>query len=118
MGHVSGELPFVKTFLKFDACLLGALRQLCAVEEQCVCVSSGGPGLRGGFEWPLHDQPERHSGSHGVFVSSSNLASSSLPSIHLPQCFLSSLCACCSLSRYNGARPRWLREQTLSHLDH
>lgn len=44
--------------------------------------SRGRARLQGGVEWPLYDQPGRYSGSHGAFVSQSNLATSSLPSTH------------------------------------
>lgn len=53
-----------------------------------VCAGQGRASLQGGLEWPLHDQPGSHSGSHGAFVSQSNLAVSYLPSIHLSHCFL------------------------------
>lgn len=44
-----------------------------------MCAGQRRAGLQGGLEWPLHDQPGRHSGNHGAFVSLSNLATSSLP---------------------------------------
>eukprot|EP00064_Thunnus_orientalis_P009393 superscaffoldBa00001187_g9417 len=88
-----------------------------------VCAGQRRAGLQGGLEWPLHDQPGRHSGSRGAFVSQSNLATSSLPSIHLSQCFLSAcvpaaashvtiepgLDGCCSESRES---PIWTTGET------
>lgn len=68
--------------------LLSHLLQPAVCCGRVVCAGQSEAGLQGGLEWPLHDQPGRHSGSHGAFVSQSNLATSSLPSIHLSQCFL------------------------------
>lgn len=64
-----------------------------------VCAGQRRASLQGGLEWPLNDQPGRHSGSRGAFVSRSNLATSSFPSIHPSLPVLPARpCACCSLS--------------------
>lgn len=111
-------MPQLSTSIAY---LLSHIMQPSVYCGELVCAGQGRASLQGGLEWPLHDQPGSHSGSHGAFVSQSNLAASYLPSIHpslpvLPAC----PCACCSLSRYNRARPWWLllREQRVSHLGH
>lgn len=91
--------------------------QLCMVEEWCV-QGMGGPASR-----------EAWSGHSTTSLEATRAAMVPLsPSpIWPPHHYHPSLpklparpCACCSLSRYNRARPRWLllREQRESHLDH
>lgn len=90
-------MPQLSTFIVY---LLFHLLLPAVCCRRVVCAGQRRAGLQGGLEWPLYDQPGRHSGSHGAFVSQSNLATSSLPSIHpsippsascLPVCLLQPL---------------------------